>query len=98
SFELQDRLDRKRNPYFAHAEMKAWIAYRNGQPVGRISAQIDQLALQHHHPTIGHFGFFDVVNDSTVAAALLEAAENWLRSKGMSRIIGPFNPTISEEP
>ncbi len=96
--ELKDRLSTSHNPYFQHAELKAWIAYRNGQPVGRISAQIDAQALKHHHPSTGHFGFFDVADDQEAAAALLGAAEKWLKSKGMTKVLGPYNPTLNEEP
>ena len=35
-----------RHPYFEHAEWQTWIAWRNGQAVGRISAQIDELHQQ----------------------------------------------------
>ena len=45
-----------KNPYFLHARWKAWVAYRAGQPVGRISAQIDELYLQRHDAHTGFFG------------------------------------------
>ncbi len=97
-FELNERLDRKKNPYFAHAEMAEWIAWRGDQPVGRISAQVDQVALEHEDATAGHFGFFDVLDDEEAASALLTTAEDWLGERGMTRVIGPYNPTINEEP
>ena len=41
-FERMEFLDRKKNPYFEHAEAEYFLAERDGEPVGRISAQVDQ--------------------------------------------------------
>ena len=41
-------LDRRRNPFFDHGEACFWLAWRNGIPVGRISAQINRLHLATH--------------------------------------------------
>ncbi|MBT8048560.1 MAG: N-acetyltransferase [Xanthomonadales bacterium] len=86
-----------KNPYFLHARWKAWIAYRGGEPVGRISAQIDDLYLQRHDPHTGFFGLLEAPDDPAVFAALFEAAETWLRSEGMRSVLGPFNLSINQE-
>jgi hypothetical protein len=70
--------------------------------VGRISAHIDHLALsippaQGMGPGTGNFGLFEA-KDAQAAAALIEAAEDWLRSKGMTRALGPISLSIWEEP
>lgn len=90
-------LDRRRNPYFEHADAAFFIAERNGLPVGRISAQVDTLALGHQGAGIGHFGFLEAVDDPAVFAALFAAAEAWLRNRGMTRALGPFSPSINAE-
>lgn len=97
-FEINERLSAKKNPYFDHAEMARWIAWRGDEPVGRISAQVDQVALEHQDSKTGHFGFFDVIDDDDAAAALLSTAENWLKARGMATAMGPYNPTVNEEP
>jgi len=51
-FERKEAFSRS-HPYFRHARWCAWVAYRNGQPVGRISAQIDDLHLQEHETKTG---------------------------------------------
>ncbi|MCW5749953.1 MAG: dATP pyrophosphohydrolase [Alphaproteobacteria bacterium] len=96
--ERQDVLSRKKNPYFRHAEMELFLALRDGRPVGRISAQIDRNFLAKWGEGIGHFGFIDGIDDATVFAALLDAAEGWLRQRGMRHVYGPFSPTINDEP
>ena len=44
-----------KQPYFKHATWRAWIAYRNGKPIGRISAQIDELHQQRYNNKTGFF-------------------------------------------
>ncbi len=95
--ERMDALDENKNPFFQHAKVKLWIAYKDGQPVGRISAQIDELAEQYHGIKTGHFGYFDCINDQQVANALLDTALGWLRENGMVEVIGPFSLSINEE-
>ncbi|WP_217905198.1 N-acetyltransferase [Altererythrobacter lutimaris] len=91
-----------KNPFFGHARAQLFIAKRNGQAVGRISAHIDELALtmpaeQGFGPGTGNFGYFDAV-DKAVAKALLAAAEGWLRREGMTRVLGPISMSVWEEP
>ncbi|MBT7582583.1 MAG: hypothetical protein HN572_06430, partial [Kordiimonadaceae bacterium] len=95
--ERMDAIDEKKNPYFQHAEVKMWIAYKEDEPVGRISAQIDELVEKYHGVKTGHYGFFDCVDDQSVANALFDTAARWLKEKGMVEMIGPFSLSINEE-
>ena len=95
-FEQKERFSKK-NPFFQHARWRAWIAYREGRPVGRISAQIDELHLQKYQDQTGHFGCLEAENDPHVFKSLFQSAENWLKTEGMQRITGPFNLSINEE-
>ncbi|MBB3034840.1 hypothetical protein FHR91_002442 [Erythrobacter lutimaris] len=95
-------VDPDKNPFFGHADAQLFIAYRDGKPVGRISAQIDHLALavpveQGMGPGTGMFGYFDA-EDAQVAASLLDRAEEWLKAKRMTRVLGPISMSIWEEP
>lgn len=95
---LERRLHFSRfNPFFKHGEWQAWIAYRNNQPVGRISAQIDQLHRQRYGPETGHFGLFECIDDAEVAAVLVRAAEEWLTARQTRHVTGPFNLSINQE-
>jgi hypothetical protein len=84
-----------KSAFLEHARMQLFLAYRDGRPVGRISAQIDDLRLERYADATGHFGFLEAIDDPAVFAALLAAAEEWLRAQGMRRVIGPFNPSIN---
>jgi hypothetical protein len=88
----------KTNPWFGHAEAQFWMVERDGQIVGRISAQVDQLVLQHMGPGTGHWGMFECIDDQTVADLLIDTAENWLRAKGMTKAQGPFSLSVWDEP
>lgn len=91
------RLNPKRNPWFQHGEAVLWVAERDGKPVGRISAQIDQNHLKIYNDATGFFGFFECIDDQTVANALFEVATMWLREKGMKRVVGPFSFNINQD-
>ncbi len=95
--ERDEHLDPRKNPYFEHAEVQLFVAYKDGKPVGRISAQNDQLRLKIHNDNNGMFGFLDAVDDQKVFNALTDAAGNWLRSCGRSGMIGPFSFSINDE-
>ncbi|MGQ0659375.1 N-acetyltransferase [Sphingosinicella sp.] len=86
-----------KNPWFEHAEAQFFLAERGGKPVGRISAQVDQLVLEHMGAGLGQWGMFEA-EDEAIAHALLAAAEDWLRAKGMTRSMGPFSLGIWDEP
>ncbi len=96
-FDLKMRLDPKKNPFFEHGEGIMILARKNGRVVGRMTAQIDREHLARYQDSTGFFGFFDTTNDPDVASALLREGERWLRSKGMTRVMGPLSLSINEE-
>ncbi len=87
----------KRNPFFEHAKCRFWLAYRGGRPVGRISAQVDQLHLQRYQNSTGFFGLLEAEDDPETFQAIMDTAEKWLSNQGMRRILGPFNLSINQE-
>jgi hypothetical protein len=95
-FERKEALSPK-SPFFLHARWKAWIAFREGEAIGRISAQIDELYLELHDAHTGFFGLLESPDDPAVFAALFNAAESWLKEQGMHSALGPFNLGINQE-
>ena len=85
------------NPYFEHVQFQSWIAYRNGEAVGRISAQIDELHLKQYQEKEGFFGMIEAEDSAETFKALLDTAEDWLREHGMHRVLGPYNLSINQE-
>ncbi len=100
--EVHGLLTPGKNPFHEHAEHQYFLARRGSEVVGRISAHIDHLALtippeQGMGPGTGNFGLFEA-KDANAARALINAAEDWLRNRGMTRVLGPISLSIWEEP
>ena len=90
-------LNRSKNPYFDHAEVELFIAERDGEPVGRISVQIDYRWDEYRGGNDGQFGFFETIDDPEVATALLDAGCDWLASRGREKVYGPMDFTTNDE-
>ena len=87
-------LDRKRHPFYRHGDAALFLARSRGRGskiVGRIMASDDPNYNQVHQSNVGCFGLFESINNVEVASALFQAAENWLRAKGRTEIIGPID-------
>jgi len=95
--EVHALLDPKQNPWFGHGRAALFLATRDGQIVGRISAQVDDLVQIHMEPGLGQWGLFEAA-DGEAAAALIAHAENWLRAEGMTKALGPISISIWDEP
>lgn len=90
------------NPYWEHSRAQLFLARKGGKVVGRIAAHIDELALtqpaeQGMGPGCGFWGALEA-DDQGIADALIDAAEAWLRSEGMTRVMAPMNLSVWEEP
>ena len=85
-------------PVFEHLDWQGWIACSDGRPIGRISAQIDSLHLEHNHPQEGFFGMIEGVDEREVFERLTGTAEAWLRERGMTRVLGPLSLNMNQEP
>ncbi len=81
----------KKNPMLEHCEYALFLAKKDGQVVGRISAFLDRLALEHWKEPIGLFGSFECEKSDSTAKALLQAGEKWLKDHNMKRMRGPWS-------
>ena len=84
---------RETHPFWQNATRKLFIAYKDGKPAGRIGAIVNHKYNRYHHVKLGFFGFFDVINDPAVSAALFQTAQNYLRAQGVTAVRGPANPS-----
>lgn len=90
--------DPRKNPFYRHAEVGLFLARsEDGRVRGRISAQVDRNYIEFHGEDTGLFGFFDSVDDRDTAGPLFEAAEGFLRARGMKSVLGPMNFTTNDE-
>jgi len=85
------------NPFFKHASVRYFIARKNGRDAGRIASCVNRAQDETHGGKTGFFGFFDCIQDNSVAAGLLEAAAGCLRGEGMEVMRGPMSFSTNEE-
>lgn len=84
-----------KHPFYEHSEGELFLAYKEGQIVGRIAAFWNTNNNAFNNVKEGHFGFFDVINDQEVANALFDAAYTWSKEKGATKVVGPINLTTN---
>ena len=94
--EQKTLLDKHKNPFFKAAHAEYFIAYRNGESVGRIAAIKNDIHLKTHNDSAGQFGFFECINDQQVANALFDTAKSWIKSQGLKFMRGPANPSSND--
>ena len=96
-FERMQFLDRKRNPWFEHGEAEFFLAERDGEAVGRISAHLDHRWDEYQGGRDAMFGFFEAAEDPEVVRALFDAATEWATARGRERLLGPMDFTTNDE-
>ena len=102
--DVKKLLDRKHHPFHQHAEVEYFLARRRGargghegEVVGRIAAIVNHAHNEFHEEKTGFFGFFETIDDESVAALLLQAAADWLSAREMERMRGPASFSSNEE-
>lgn len=89
-------IDTNKNPFYNNAEIALFLAEKDGKDVGRIAAIIDHRFNEFHGTKTGHFGFFESINDQHTTNLLFRVAEDWLRDKGMNKVVGPASPSMMD--
>ena len=69
--ERKDFLNPEKNPFFEHAVVEYFMAFRGDEPVGTIAAFTNSAYNEFQSVNIGFFGFFEVLEDREAAHALL---------------------------
>ncbi len=90
-------LNRQKNPFFKENPAEFYLAFKNGEVVGRIAAIMNHGHNQFHQDKTGFFGFLEAVDDKAVFEALLNTVKEWLRERNCDRMMGPMNPSTNDE-
>jgi GNAT superfamily N-acetyltransferase len=96
--DLKEKIDKNKNPFFEHAEMELFLAYKNGEITGRIAAILDRNFNDFQDEKVVFFGLYESFDDTETARALLEKVAEWGREKGMEVLRGPTNLSMNDEP
>jgi len=94
--EQKKLLNKNKNPFFKDADADYFLAYKNGKIAGRIAAIKNDTHLKYHDDESGHFGFFECINDQSIADALFNTAKSWVKEKKLKFIKGPANPSSND--
>ena len=94
--DIAAKLNPKKNPFFEHGEIQAFLATRAGRVVGRIAAIKNGKHLEKWADGAGFFGFLEAEDDPQVFAALFQAAEGWLKARGLTSARGPVDPSMND--
>jgi hypothetical protein len=94
---VRDLLDVDKNPFFKHAYIAPFLAYRDGKCVGRIVGVIDDAHNKFHEETTAFFGFYEAIDDQALANLLLDEVAKWAKARGMTMLRGPMNPSTNHE-
>lgn len=93
----KDILNTRKHPFYKTSDVECFLALRGRRVVGRIMAILNRAHNEFHKERAGFFGFFEIENDEQAAAALLDAARDWVRERGADVIRGPMNPSTNYE-
>ena len=94
---VHEALDTKKNPFYQRAEIRLFLAERQGKIVGRIAAIDNRAYNEFHQDQTGFYGFFESIDDAQVAQTLFDAAAEWLKARGKTTMVGPMNPSTNHE-
>lgn len=92
------QLDPEQGSFFGHGEAAPFLARRDGEVVGTVVAWINHRSNAYLKEKAAGFGFFEVLQDYSIAEALLTAACDWARGRGMEVIRGPFYFSMDDSP
>jgi GNAT superfamily N-acetyltransferase len=88
------RLDPKRHPFYRHSRAGFFLAYEGTRILGRLAVIDNRLYNQYNRESTAFFYLFECDNDQEAANALFEAACDWARDRGLSKLLGPKGFTV----
>ncbi|MBS1647991.1 MAG: hypothetical protein JST67_11685 [Bacteroidetes bacterium] len=92
----KDLLNPKKHPFYEHAKLQMFLAYKGAKVVGRIAAIKNGTHIEFTQTKEGFFGFFECIEDYEVAKKLFDAAQEWLKKEGLTKVVGPTSFSTNE--
>lgn len=91
--DMLNTFNSRKNAAFEFCEAEYFLAYKDGQLVGRVAAIINNRANQTWGKKEVRFGWIDFTDDAEVSEALIRTVEQWGKERGMTHIVGPLGFT-----
>ena len=92
-FDQMDTLDQKKGAAQEFCDSELWMAYRDGEPVGRVASIVHRAANEQWNHKEVRFGWYDFIEDEEVAKALMDKVYEFGRKHGMESVVGPLGFT-----
>lgn len=91
-------LDTSANPAFESADdLAVFTVHRDGKALGRLTAHVHRASQRRHAHASAFFGYFDCIDDTSLAHALLDRAEGWANARGCDELIGNVEMTAMQQ-
>jgi len=91
--DMLNTFSRKKNAAFDFCEADYFMAYKDGKPVGRVAAIMNNRANETWNKKEVRFGWIDFIDDAEVSDALLKTVEAWGKEREATEIVGPLGFT-----
>ena len=91
--DMLNTFSRDKNAAFEFCEADYFMAYKDGKPVGRVAAIMNNRANETWNKKEVRFGWIDFIDDAEVSDALLKTVEAWGKERGATEIVGPLGFT-----
>ena len=92
-FDQMDTLDPKKGAAQEFCDSAYYLAYKDGELVGRVAAIVNYKANEQWNHKEVRFGWYDFVEDPEVAQALMDKVYEFGRERGMESVVGPLGFT-----
>jgi hypothetical protein len=80
----------EKNTHLAYSDTVCFVAYKDGNPVGRIMGIVNHRLNEIWNDRQARFCNFESINNRDVAHALIDGVIDWARKKELSRLVGPL--------
>jgi len=87
---ILETLDRRKNPAFETCDAELWLAYKDGEIVGRVAGIINHRHNRYTGKRQARFGWIDFIDDPEVSEELLLTVEDWAKERNSETLHGPL--------
>ena len=92
-FDQMDTLDQKKGAAQEFCDSELYMAFKDGEMVGRVAAIVNNKANEQWNHKEVRFGWYDFIEDPEVAKALMDKVYEFGRAHQMESVVGPLGFT-----
>ena len=89
--------DPRKSRHYKYNDVILYLAYKDGEPVGRIMGIVPKKYNEEHNENNARFAFMESYEDKELFHDLIKAVEDWARDKGTDYLVGPLGFTDEDQ-